>query len=237
MAEPPTVAQLQKQLTTAEGQVEELTGLLLELRREMKLQEADVKRMQQKALELQSSSKREQLNANKERESWEAQTTALQNKVDRLQAELLLKNQQLQAAQQQLRVQSTTAPTPPQPAPPTPAPQAPPQPVIAPVFFGLADAQLQQEYFRILQTLRTHLQSQPNAIVRLIGHANADGNETLLYKQSAQRAEALATFLTSRGIARKQIQVVAAGSAHPLKDSDSAEGRRFNRRVEVEILP
>jgi outer membrane protein OmpA-like peptidoglycan-associated protein len=237
MAAPPTVAQLQKQLTTAEGQVEELTGLLLELRREMKLQEADVKRMQQKALELQSSSKREQLNATKARESWEAQTTALQNKVDRLQAELLLKNQQLQAAQQQLRALSTTAPTPPQPAPPAPAPQAPPQPVIAPVFFGLADAQLQQEYFRILQTLRTHLQNQPNAIVRLIGHANADGNETLLYKQSAQRAEALATFLTSRGIARKQIQVVAAGSAHPLKDSNSAEGRRFNRRVEVEILP
>jgi outer membrane protein OmpA-like peptidoglycan-associated protein len=107
---------------------------------------------------------------------------------------------------------------------------------IDPVYDYLPQKKLNASYERVLESLRPVLALKPDTVIRLTGHSNQEGSEDASLKMSAQRAESLAAYLTKRGVPRHSLQVVAAGSLHPLFPSASAEGRKLNRRVEVEIL-
>ena len=49
-----------------------------------------------------------------------------------------------------------------------------------------------------------------------------------------KRAEAVANFLLSKGVAERQIKSVEGfGSTQPVADNATAEGRAENRRVEI----
>ena len=59
---------------------------------------------------------------------------------------------------------------------------------------------------------------------------------------SRLRAEAVRDYLTDKGIAEERITVIALGDGRPaapnvtLDGSDDPEGRRQNRRVDIEII-
>lgn len=57
--------------------------------------------------------------------------------------------------------------------------------------------------------------------------------KSINYNISQLRAQAVAKYLTSKGIGAEKLIVAANGSDKPLKDNSSAEGRKFNRRVDV----
>ncbi len=109
-------------------------------------------------------------------------------------------------------------------------------PVLTPIFYGLSDHVPTSEYQRIWTDVQKVLAQAPGAKFRLTGHANKEGSEDINYRQSALRAQSLAKFLVSRGLSAEKLQVVAAGSTHPLHPADSTEGRQKNRRVVVEVI-
>jgi len=69
------------------------------------------------------------------------------------------------------------------------------------------------------------------------GHTDSIGkasdNETL----SLKRAEAVRTYLVSRGIQSDKIRAVGLGSSRSISDNGSPDGRANNRRVEIVVEP
>jgi outer membrane protein OmpA-like peptidoglycan-associated protein len=54
---------------------------------------------------------------------------------------------------------------------------------------------------------------------------------------SERRAQAVTTFLVSRGVPSNQIRGEGVGEGRPVADNGSPEGRANNRRVEIVIQP
>lgn len=216
-AEPDSLEQLQRQLGGALEQVEELSNLVQDLRRDMKAQEDEVSGMRERAMKLQTEGRRNAAEA--------------ENQVRELKARLAASEQRVRELEAALSVRKAA-----EVSPPTAPPVADPPPIIAPVFYGIPESQLAREYERVLKFLKVALAAKTASVIRLTGHSNQEGDETLCLRQSAVRAEALATYLTNHGVPRNCLEVVAAGAKHPLNDPNSKEGRRTNRRVDVEIV-
>ena len=77
----------------------------------------------------------------------------------------------------------------------------------------------------------------------LRGHSDSDGTDAANLRVSRRRAEAVAAWLTERGVAKDRIRIVAFGEQNPLAPNanpdgtPSEQGRARNRRVEVIVSP
>ncbi|HEY8945860.1 MAG TPA: OmpA family protein [Polyangiaceae bacterium] len=67
------------------------------------------------------------------------------------------------------------------------------------------------------------------------GHTDSRGADSMNQELSQGRANAVRSYLVSRGIAAEQIRAVGKGEEQPLTTNDTAEGRANNRRVEIVI--
>ncbi len=71
--------------------------------------------------------------------------------------------------------------------------------------------------------------------VRLTGHTDDQGsssrNETLAHR----RAKMIRDILRAKGVKRSQIKTFTEGESSPISSNDTEEGRRDNRRVEVQV--
>ncbi|MCR4301753.1 MAG: OmpA family protein [Sulfuricaulis sp.] len=67
------------------------------------------------------------------------------------------------------------------------------------------------------------------------GHADSIGSPEYNMDLSLRRAEAVKTYLISKGIDSNYINIAGAGESQPFADNATAEGRAENRRVEIEV--
>ena len=67
------------------------------------------------------------------------------------------------------------------------------------------------------------------------GHTDSQGSDSSNQLLSERRAQAVTTFLVSRGVAAAQIRSEGVGESRPVADNASQEGRANNRRVEIVI--
>ncbi|WP_086980736.1 outer membrane beta-barrel protein [Vibrio aphrogenes] len=77
------------------------------------------------------------------------------------------------------------------------------------------------------------LQRYPQATVEVIGHTDSVGRATYNQQLSEARAQRVADYLMSQGIERDRITVKGYGEFRPIASNDTAQGRAFNRRVEI----
>jgi OOP family OmpA-OmpF porin len=63
------------------------------------------------------------------------------------------------------------------------------------------------------------------------GHTDSQGEEDYNQDLSERRAQAVADYLESKGIAAGRLKVQGLGESKPIGDNDTAEGRTQNRRV------
>jgi outer membrane protein OmpA-like peptidoglycan-associated protein len=69
------------------------------------------------------------------------------------------------------------------------------------------------------------------------GHADATGIAEVNRQVSLRRARAVASCLVSLGVPVDLVSVRGAGSDQPIASNDTLEGRRLNRRVDVQLVP
>jgi len=69
------------------------------------------------------------------------------------------------------------------------------------------------------------------------GHTDSVGTDESNMKLSKDRAEAVRTYLVSKGVDPKRISAVGKGEGTPTADNNTPEGRANNRRVEIVIGP
>jgi outer membrane protein OmpA-like peptidoglycan-associated protein len=67
------------------------------------------------------------------------------------------------------------------------------------------------------------------------GYTDSVGSDTSNLKLSKDRADAVRSYLVSKGIASDKITSVGKGKANPVASNDTADGRANNRRVEIVI--
>ena len=85
-----------------------------------------------------------------------------------------------------------------------------------------------------LSKVATVLNEHPEMKLKIEGHTdNMEKNADAL---SQQRAEAVKTYLVSKGISADRIEVQGFGSSTPIMDNNTAANRTKNRRVELKIV-
>jgi outer membrane protein OmpA-like peptidoglycan-associated protein len=67
------------------------------------------------------------------------------------------------------------------------------------------------------------------------GHTDSNGNDESNLKLSRDRAEAVRSYLVTRGVKSERIEAVGKGETTPIAANDTAEGRANNRRVEIVV--
>jgi OmpA-OmpF porin, OOP family len=72
--------------------------------------------------------------------------------------------------------------------------------------------------------------------LRVEGHTDNTGSNELNTELSRRRAEAVRAALIQRGVAPSRLIAAGYGSAQPLGDNATEEGRALNRRIEVRIV-
>jgi OOP family OmpA-OmpF porin len=148
---------------------------------------------------------------------------------------------------------------PPPPAPPAPAPRAAPAPapaaaptpppaaaVAAPTsekvtfaadaFFDFDKAVLKPEGRAKLDDLVSKMSGLNLEVVIAVGHTDSIGTDAYNQRLSVRRAEAVKSYLVSKGVERNRVYTEGKGEKQPVADNKTAEGRAKNRRVEIEVV-
>jgi OmpA-OmpF porin, OOP family len=136
-------------------------------------------------------------------------------------------------------------PFPPPPPPPAPvvaqAPPPPPPPapvqheklVLRGVHFDFNKAKIRPGDAAILDEAVEILQAHPNVNIYVDGYCDAIGGEEYNLKLSQRRADAVAKYLESKGIASSRLSPRGFGKTNFVASNDTDEGRAQNRRVEL----
>ncbi|MCZ4346117.1 OmpA family protein [Devosia neptuniae] len=75
----------------------------------------------------------------------------------------------------------------------------------------------------------------PDALIRIEGHTDADGDARLNLGLSVARAEAVVTALVERGIDPQRLYALGYGETKPIADNGTSAGKRLNRRIVVTV--
>lgn len=75
-----------------------------------------------------------------------------------------------------------------------------------------------------------------NWTLTLIGHTDNVGSDADNLVLSKKRADAVKTYLVSKGISDVRINTIGKGEAEPLVSNETSQGREKNRRVEFIII-
>lgn len=83
---------------------------------------------------------------------------------------------------------------------------------------------------------QAHEQKWRELRILLVGHTDDSGDPKTQTELSESRAKAVAAVFEEAGVPRSQLFYQGAGSAYPVADNRSPEGRSKNRRVEIVAL-
>jgi len=81
------------------------------------------------------------------------------------------------------------------------------------------------------------LKTQDDRKILVEGHTDSQGSAASNQGLSDRRAQAVVSFLVSRGVPADQIRGQGLGPNRPIADNASVEGRANNRRVEIIVQP
>ena len=101
------------------------------------------------------------------------------------------------------------------------------------VNFSFNKAQLTPQSSSVLNELARRLHIDTRIQLMINGYTDTTGDLQANLRLSQNRAEAVKSYLTGRGISPSRIQANGYGSASPIADNTSIAGRLKNRRIEI----
>jgi len=104
------------------------------------------------------------------------------------------------------------------------------------VFFDFNQAILKPASYFDLEAAYNFLSDYPDLRIEVSGHTDNVGTEEYNLALSQSRAEAVKTYLVSKGISDQRVEAVGFGPRRPRAANDSEENRALNRRVEIRVL-
>lgn len=114
--------------------------------------------------------------------------------------------------------------------------------VIKSVYFDFSSSSLNAESKAEIEKLYMLLKANPGLDIELVGHTDSKGNPEYNKILSERRAKAVVNYLSSKGVSTSKIKSLGAGEDQNVAinenpdGTDNPEGRRLNRRVDINIL-
>ncbi len=88
-----------------------------------------------------------------------------------------------------------------------------------------------------LDQLAKRLLTQPYGSIVIRGYSDSLGGDNYNKNLSLFRATIVKSYLMAKGIPSETMVTLGLGAENPLATNDTVEGRRKNRRVEIEVRP
>ncbi|WP_299592395.1 OmpA family protein [uncultured Microbulbifer sp.] len=105
------------------------------------------------------------------------------------------------------------------------------------ITFATNRYEIRNDFYDTLDSVVLVLNEFDKTAIRVSGHTDSTGSDVTNQNLSERRAESVAGFFTTRGVAAGRVQAVGYGERYPIAGNDSDAGRQANRRVELELLP
>jgi outer membrane protein OmpA-like peptidoglycan-associated protein len=104
--------------------------------------------------------------------------------------------------------------------------------------FKVGSAVLTAEAKEALDQIASQAKSEKGFVIEVRGFASSDGSESLNDRLSERRADAVVKYLAKQGEVplRRIVLPFGYGTAMPVADNSTRDGRKQNRRVEVKIM-
>jgi len=143
-----------------------------------------------------------------------------------------------------IRVEATSAPPAPPPGPVSGTGQGGPCATLqaditgllrTPINFGTDGFALAPDSRQLVSQVAGKLKACPDVKVAVAGYTDNSGNDAINVPLSASRAKAVADALVSDGVTAGAVTSRGAGSADPVANNGTPEGRAQNRRVEITV--
>lgn len=101
------------------------------------------------------------------------------------------------------------------------------------ISFDTGRADIKPNLRPILDQFAQGLNSQPNTEIRIVGHTDSTGSDSINNPLSVNRAASARDYLLLRGVEGRRIQIDGRGSDEPIGDNNTDAGRAKNRRIEI----
>ena len=105
------------------------------------------------------------------------------------------------------------------------------------ITFGTGSADLNPGFFGVLDSVALVLKEYNKTKVDVSGHTDSTGSAQKNQTLSEQRANTVAQYLRTKGVADQRLAVAGYGPTRPVANNDSPDGRQMNRRVEISLTP
>jgi OOP family OmpA-OmpF porin len=125
-----------------------------------------------------------------------------------------------------------------------PAPAPAPAPVPVPVkkkeiitfnlLFGFDKSAITDDMVPVLEQAKMILQEDATVNFVVSGHTDSTGPEVYNQGLSERRAASVKNWLVSNGVSAERLEAVGYGETQPKYDNTTKEGRKLNRRVELQ---
>ena len=105
------------------------------------------------------------------------------------------------------------------------------------ITFETDRADVKGSFYPVLNSVSLVLAKYNDTTMRVTGHTDSTGSDQYNQQLSQRRAQSVADYLATQGVARERMLVQGMGKSQHIADNATAEGRAANRRVELYILP
>jgi outer membrane protein OmpA-like peptidoglycan-associated protein len=99
------------------------------------------------------------------------------------------------------------------------------------VNFKTGSADLTASSLPYLDTIAKSLADYPELLLTITGHTDADGTDEYNQTLSENRANAVKTYLVTKGIGDNKLVAQGRGETEPIAPNNTKEGKEKNRRV------
>ena len=105
------------------------------------------------------------------------------------------------------------------------------------ITFATDSSAIASSFYSPLNNLAGSLKQFNQNNIEIVGYTDSTGGRQHNMDLSLQRAQSVATYLTSQGVDQTHLSVRGAGPDQPVASNADVNGRAQNRRVEVNLKP
>ena len=104
------------------------------------------------------------------------------------------------------------------------------------ILFDTGKSSIKSDSQEVLDNIVSILNEYPNAKFTIDGHTDSIGSASSNQKLSEERAYSVMNYLIDNGVATSRLSANGYGEDRPIASNNSNEGRRTNRRVEINLV-
>ncbi len=103
------------------------------------------------------------------------------------------------------------------------------------IYFAYSSNEIPDEALKILNKIVVFMTSSPKTEIIIKGYTDSSGTYSFNVNISKFRADTIKSYLVGKGADPSKIKTYGMGPKNPIMSNKTLQGRRLNRRVEIEI--